>query len=65
MPMVKAYLATTKPYYTLYYNLVIIIYFYLNQGNCKTQGTTETYQLSVRLRTKCSWVRIPLLSPKL
>ena len=41
MPMVKAYLAITKPYYTLYYNLVIIIYFYLNQGNCKTQGTTE------------------------
>ena len=33
-------LAMAKPYYTLYYNFMIMIYFYLNQENCKTQGTT-------------------------
>ena len=41
MPMVMTYLAITKSYYTLYYNFMIIIYFYLNQENCNTQGMTE------------------------
>ena len=42
MAIVIACLAMAKPYYTLYYNFMIIIYFYLNQENCKTQGTTAT-----------------------
>ena len=31
-----------KPYYTRYYNFMIIICFYLNQENCKTQEVTAT-----------------------
>ena len=42
MAIVIAYLAMAKPYYTLYYNFMIINYFYLNQENFKTQGTTAT-----------------------
>ena len=40
MAIAIAYLAMAKPYYTLYHNFMIMIYFYLNQENCKTQGTT-------------------------
>ena len=42
MAIVTAYLAMAKPYYTLYYNFMIINYFYLNQENFKTQGMTAT-----------------------
>ena len=36
MPIVIVYLAITKTFYTLYYDFMVIINFYLNQGNCKT-----------------------------
>ena len=42
MAIVIAYLAMAKPYYTLYYNFMIINYFYLFQENFKTQGMTAT-----------------------
>ena len=56
MAIVIAYLAMAKPYYTLYYNFMIINYFYLNQENFKTRNDGNG------IRTHNHLVRKPTLT---
>ena len=59
MAIVIAYLAMAKPYYTLYYNFMIINYFYLNQENFKTRNDSNgirTHNHLVRKPTLANWM---------
>ena len=45
MAIVIACLAMAKPYYTLYYNFMIIIYFYLNQETVKHKERQQRHSI--------------------